>query len=91
MRGYSHRILVPSAEESPFQARIGTRRVILGETAKSFSNAETLEVVALLKVVSRIVRGGPMGHGIDVQLHFLRGLRFPDEHLPWWNQTGNQI
>jgi hypothetical protein len=56
--------------------------------AKSFSNAETLEVVALLKVVSRIVCGGPMGDGIDVQLHFLGGLRFPDERdLPSRNEV----
>ena len=65
--------------------------MIFGESAQSFGDAEALEVVALLKVVAGIVGRHPMGDGIDVQLHFLRDLRLPDEHLAGRDEAGNQL
>src|SRR3954451_32666 len=65
--------------------------IVVSEAAKSFRNTEALKVVALLKVVSRIVCRCPMRDGVDIQLHFLRALRLPNQHLSWRDQTSNQV
>ena len=65
--------------------------MVLGETAQAISDAEALEIITLLEVVARVVGRHPVRDGIDVQLHFLRGLRFANKHLAGRYQPGDQI
>ena len=65
--------------------------VILSETAQTIRDAEALEILPLPEVVARIVGRHPVRYGIDVQLHFLRGLRLANKHLTWRNEPGDQI
>src|ERR1039458_8219542 len=59
--------------------------------AQPIGNPETLEVIALLQVVAGVVRCHPVRNGIDVQLHLLRGLRLPYEHLARRNEVADKV
>src|SRR6266849_5349375 len=58
--------------------------------AQPVGDTETVEVIALLQVVAGVVRCHPVRNGIDVQLHFLRGLCLPYEHLARRNEAADK-
>src|ERR1700760_3797699 len=65
--------------------------VIQSELTQAIRDTEPLEIVPLSQVVTRTVGGHPVRDGIDVQLHFFRGLCLTDKHLSRWYQPGDQI
>ena len=69
----------------------GPEGKILGEPAQALGDAESLEILALLQVVAGVVGRHPVRHRIDVQMDFLAGLRFANEHLSRRDKARNQI
>ena len=59
--------------------------------AQPVGDTETLEVIALLEVVAGVVGRHPVRNGIDVQLHFLRGLRLANEHLAGRDKSADKV
>src|ERR1039458_2605190 len=65
--------------------------VVFREMAKSVCKTEAVEVVPFLEVVAGIVGCHPVRDRIDIQMHFLRGLRLSNQHLAGWNKPTNKI
>src|SRR5580692_2644332 len=65
--------------------------MIFGQMPKSIRNTETVEIFLLLEVVAGVVGRHPVRDRIDVQMHFLRGLRLANQHLARWNKAVNKV
>src|SRR5580658_7374655 len=59
--------------------------------AKSIRNIEAVEILPLLEVVASIVGCHPVRDRIDVQMHFLGGLRLANQHLARWNKAVDKV
>src|SRR5208282_2722001 len=59
--------------------------------AKSIRKTVAVEILLLLEVVAGIVGCHPMRDRIDVQMHFLGGLRFANQHLARWNKAVDKV
>ena len=63
----------------------------MSESAQTFRDTKTRKVLALGEIVAGVVGRHPVRNRIDVQLHFLRTLRFTNQHLAWGNQAGDEL
>src|SRR5208283_2979808 len=59
--------------------------------AKAIRNIEAVEILPLLEVVASIVGCHPVRDRIDVQMHFLGGLRLPNQHLTRRNKAVDKV
>src|SRR5271166_3021356 len=59
--------------------------------AKAIRKTVAVEILLLLEVVAGIVGCHPMRDRIDVQMHFLGGLRLPNQHLARWNKAVDKV
>src|SRR5271166_3005003 len=58
---------------------------------KPIRNIEAVEILLLLEVVAGIVGRHPVRDRIDVQMHFLGGLRLANQHLARWNKAVDKV
>src|SRR5208282_2224277 len=65
--------------------------MIFREMAKPFSKIEAVEIVLFHEVVASIVGCHPVRDRIDVQVHFLGGLRLANQHLARWNKAVDKV
>src|ERR1700677_4478921 len=61
------------------------------EMAKTIRKTVAVEILLLLEVVASIVGCHPVRNRIDVQMHFLGGLRFANQHLARWNKAVDKV
>src|ERR1700681_864958 len=61
------------------------------EMAKAIRKAVAVEIFLLLEVVAGVVGRHPVRDGIDVQMHFLGGLGFTNQHLARWNKAVDKV
>src|ERR1700728_541349 len=59
--------------------------------AKAIRKTVAVEILPLLEVVASIVGRHPVRGRIDVQVHFLRGLRLANQHLARWNKAVDKV
>src|ERR1700733_6865795 len=59
--------------------------------AKPIRETVTVEILLLLKIVASIVGCHPVRDRIDVQMHFLGGLRLANQHLAWRNKAVDKV
>src|ERR1700688_3730561 len=59
--------------------------------AKAIRKTVPVEILPLLEVVASIVGCHPVRDRIDVQMHFLGGLRLPNQHLTRWNKAVDKV
>src|ERR1700678_3246655 len=59
--------------------------------AKTIRKTVAVEILLLLEVVASIVGCHPVRNRIDVQMHFLGGLRFANQHLARWNKAVDKV
>src|ERR1019366_7396852 len=59
--------------------------------AKAIRKTVAVEILLLLEVVASIVGCHPVRDRIDVQVHFLGGLRLANQHLARWNKTVDKL
>src|SRR5580704_1350575 len=76
---------------SGYGQRARPERMIFRQMAKSIRNVEAVEILPLLEVVASIVGCHPVRHRIDVQVHFLGGLRLANQHLARWNKAVDKV
>src|SRR5208337_3714940 len=65
--------------------------MIFCEMAKPIRKLEAFEIFLFYEVVAGVVGRHPVGNGIDVQVHFLGGLRLPNQHLARWNKAVDKV
>src|SRR5580698_26986 len=65
--------------------------MIFGQMAKSIRNTETVKIFLLLEVVAGVVGRHPVRDRIDVQMHFLGGLRLTNQHLARRNKSVDKV
>src|ERR1700693_1856849 len=61
------------------------------EMAKAIRKTVAVEILLLLEVVAGIVGCHPVRDRIDVQMHFLGGLGFTNQHLARWNKAVDKV
>src|SRR5580700_1298371 len=59
--------------------------------AKAIRKTVAVEIFLLLEVVASIVGCHPVRDRIDVQVHFLGGLRLANQHLAGWNKAVDKV
>src|SRR6202167_2567849 len=59
--------------------------------AKAIRKTVAVEILLLLEVVAGIVGCHPVRDRIDVQMHFLGGLGFTNQHLARWNKAVDKV
>src|ERR1035441_2164741 len=59
--------------------------------AKPIGKTEAVEILLLLEVVAGVVGCHPVRDRIDVQMHFLGGLRLANQHLARWNKAVDKV
>src|SRR5271166_5607389 len=59
--------------------------------AKAIRKTVAVEIFLLLEVVAGVVGRHPVRDRIDVQMHFLGGLRFANQHLARWNKAVDKV
>src|SRR5271170_4746277 len=59
--------------------------------AKAICETVAVEILLLLEVVASIVGCHPVRDGIDVQMHFLGGLRLANQHLAGRNKAVDKV
>src|SRR5208337_2951517 len=65
--------------------------MIFCEMAKPIRKLEAFEIFLFYEVVAGVVGRHPVGNGIDVQMHFLGGLRLPNQHLARRNKAVDEV
>src|ERR1035437_4384625 len=65
--------------------------MIFREMAKPLRKIEAVEIFLFHKVVASIVGCHPVRDRIDVQVHFLGGLRLANQHLARWNKAVDKV
>src|ERR1700691_6514916 len=65
--------------------------MIFCEMAKPIRKIEAVEIFLFHEVVASIVGCHPVRDRIDVQVHFLGGLRLANQHLAGWNQAVDKV
>src|SRR3984957_2791950 len=65
--------------------------ILFRQLPKPIRKTETVEIFLLLEVVASIVGRHPVRDGDDVQMHFLRGLSLPNEHLARRNKAVDKV
>src|SRR5580692_13101938 len=59
--------------------------------AKAIRKTVAVEILLLLEVVAGVVCCHPVRDRIDVQVHFLGGLRLANQHLARWNKAVDKV
>src|SRR5579863_1189335 len=59
--------------------------------AKAIRKTMAVEILLLLEVVASVVSCHPVRDRIDVQVHFLGGLRLANQHLAGWNKAADEF
>src|SRR5208337_1262711 len=59
--------------------------------AKAIRKTVAVEILLLLEVVAGVVGCHPVRDRIDVQMHFLGGLRLANQHLARWNKAVDKV
>src|SRR5271169_6455561 len=59
--------------------------------AKAIRKTVAVEILLLLEVVAGVVGRHPVRDRIDVQMHFLGGLRLANQHLARWNKAVDKV
>src|SRR5208283_1981010 len=65
--------------------------MIFREMAKAIRKIEAVEIFLFHEVVASIVGCHPVRDRIDVQMHFLGGLRLANQHLARWNKAVDKV
>src|SRR5579864_9452432 len=65
--------------------------MIFREMAKPIRKIEAVEIFLFHEVVASIVGCHPVRDRIDVQVHFLGGLRLANQHLARWNKAVDKV
>src|SRR5579863_9860518 len=59
--------------------------------AKAIRKTMAVEILLLLEVVASVVGCDPVRDRLDVQVHFLGGLRLANQHLARWNKPVDKV
>src|SRR3984885_1572388 len=71
--------------------RAGLEWPLFREMAKAIRKTVAVEIFLLFEVVAGVVCCHPVRDRIDVQMHFLGGLRLANQHLARWNKAVDKV